>query len=233
MTLHWRDDGTLILRSGDPSVTLVPGHRRYWLGLDPGSRLDPSAYVILLDEIVPGWKNTSVQERGDRTFTVVWADVLMDSKWPTILQYTLEVMHKPKVMGRIKLAIDATGPGRPLSDFLFENKLEHMPVTTTGGEGESQEGRDYRVSKSVLLGDMAVAFEQGDLTIARNLPLRDRVVNDIAAFRLKTTAAGNTTIDATRRDGSHSDLGIATALALFAAKRAWVGPHVGALAGMY
>ncbi len=223
-----RADGTLALRTNsDPSTARLEGHRRFWLGLDPGSLLDPSAFVLIKDEVLPFWEGTR-QALRDRTFAVVWCDLLKESDWPTILQYTTDLLTKPLIRGKVKLAIDGTGPGRPLSDFLITNKVEHMCVTITAATQEANvSGRYHNCGKSELLGGLAVGLEQGHLTIAHNTNLRQQLIADLGAFSLKTTAAGNTVINAVRRDGSHADLGIATALALYAAKKTWVGSHVG------
>ena len=59
---------------------------------------------------------------------------------------------------------------------------------------------------------MAAGLEVGDLTIAADLPLKTRLQQEIAAFELAVTAAGNLVLDGGGR-GHHSDGAIATALA--------------------
>jgi len=74
------------------------------------------------------------------------------------------------------------------------------------------------VSKNLLLETMASGFETGELTIAEDLPLRTQLIQEIAAFELATTAAGNLVLEGGGK-GHHSDLAIATALAYFTSER--------------
>ena len=45
--------------------------------------------------------------------------------------------------------------------------------------------------------------------------------------------AGNQVLDAKRTDDTHSDLAIAAAIALYASSQAYIGSHVGQLAGYW
>ncbi len=56
---------------------------------------------------------------------------------------------------------------------------------------------------------------------------------ELEAFEVKTTAAGNQVLDAKRTDDTHSDLAIAAAIALYASSQAYIGSHVGQLAGYW
>ena len=53
----------------------------------------------------------------------------------------------------------------------------------------------------------------------------------LSALEIKITNAGNMILDAKRKDGLHSDLAIAAAIALYASSQAYIGSHVGQLAG--
>ena len=66
----------------------------------------------------------------------------------------------------------------------------------------------------VLLGDLANGLETRKVIVAHDLPLRDRFMQELESFEVKTTAAGNTVLDA-RAAEHHADLAIAAAIALY------------------
>ena len=78
----------------------------------------------------------------------------------------------------------------------------------------SQKGRHPHLAKTILLGDLANAPETRHLQIAHDLPLRGRIQQELEAFEMKTTAAGNTVLDA-RAAEHHADLAITAAIALY------------------
>jgi len=85
-----------------------------------------------------------------------------------------------------------------------------------GGKITLSKGRHHHVAKTVLLGDLANALETRQLQIAHDLPLRDRFMAELESFEVKTTAAGNQVLDASRSGGTgHADLAIAAAIALY------------------
>ena len=94
-----------------------------------------------------------------------------------------------------------------------------VSITITAGTATSRKGRHYHVAKTVLLGDLANALETRQLQIAHDLPLRDRLMRELESFEVKTTAAGNTVLDA-RANEHHADLAIAAAIALYLSKNA-------------
>ena len=219
-----RDDGTLCLPTkNDPGAERALGHRRYFLGCDPGQQ-DPTALVLLRDERIPFWDGGR-QKLGDRQRAIVWCDTIKDTSYTAILQYLVDVMNKPAIRGKVKLGIDATGLGRPLSDFLIERQVSHVAVTIMGGATSSTSGYRVNVGKTDLLGVLANHLETGGLTVAGDLPMRDQLIADLSALEIKITNAGNQVLDAKRKDGSHSDLAIAAAIALLVSNQAFMGSH--------
>ncbi len=97
----------------------------------------------------------------------------------------------------------------------------------------SRKGRHHHVAKTVLLGDLANALETRQLQIAHDLPLRDRFMQELESFEVKTTAAGNQVLDASRTYVHHADLAIAAAIALYLSNNAPQAIEVGRLAGYY
>lgn len=212
----WRLDGTVVLRSGfDPaSDRVVGGYRRFYLGVDLG-QTDPSAFVALQDERLPFWRGHR-QELGPRQRTIVWADFLKDTSYSAIADYVVTVMAKPPLHGRTKFAFDSTGLGKPFGSMCKERQIAHTAVTITAGSAITKRGNEHHVAKNELLGRFANGLETQDLRIAHDLPLRDRLEREIAAFETKTTNAGNIVLDATRSsETGHADLAVAAAIAFY------------------
>ncbi len=101
-------------------------------------------------------------------------------------------------------------------DPRITEQIEHAAVTITAGMATSRKGRHHHVAKTVLLGDLANALETHHLQIAHDLPLKDRLQQELESLEVKTTAAGNQVLDASRAAGTgHADLAIAAAIALY------------------
>ena len=104
------------------------GARRYWLSVDLGQVIDPSAFVLIRDERIPFWDRNR-QRLNERQRAIVWADFVKDASYSVIAQYIRTILTRAASRGRVKLAIDATGVGRAYSDFLMEKQIEHAAVT--------------------------------------------------------------------------------------------------------
>ncbi len=89
----------------------------------------------------------------------------------------------------------------------------------------------HNVAKNILLGNLANGLDTHKVIVAHDLPLRDRFMQELESFEVKTTAAGITVLDA--RATLHADLAIAAALALYLSNNAPRPIEVGRLAGMY
>lgn len=212
----WRPDGTVVLRSGfDPaSDRVVGGYRRFYLGVDLG-QTDPSAFVVVQDERLPHWRRHR-QELGLRQRTVVWCDFLKDTSYSAIADYIVAIMAKPPLRGRTKFAFDSTGSGKPFGSMLKERQIPFTAVTITAGNAITKRGNEHHVAKNELLGRFANGLETQDLRIAHDLPLRERLEREIAAFETKTTNAGNVVLDASRSsETGHADLAVAAAIAFY------------------
>lgn len=225
-----RGDQLVLPTGADPALERVIGYRRYWLGCDLGQN-DPTGLVLIQDERIPIWEGTR-QKLSERHRVIVWADYLRDTSYSAITDYIRTILTRPIIKGRVKLAIDATGLGRPFSDFLIEKQIEHAAVTITAGMVTSRKGRHHHVAKTVLLGDLANALETHHLQIAHDLPLRERIAQELESFEVKTSAAGNQILDS-RASGHHADLAIAAAIALYLSNYAPQAMEVGRLEGWY
>jgi hypothetical protein len=124
------------------------------------------------------------------------------------------------------LAVDQTGPGRPVVD-LFRQRLRVpiFAVTITAGSGWSadRETGDLRVAKKDLVSTALVLLQNRRLKIASRTEESELLVKELLAFRLKQTASGNETFEAWR-EGDHDDLVLALAIALWVAEHRPLGP---------
>lgn len=102
------------------------------------------------------------------------------------------------------------------SDFLAEKQIEHAAVTITAGSAITKKGNEHHVAKNELLGRFANGLETQDLRIAHDLPLRERLEQEIGTFETKQASAGNLVLDASRSSATgHADLAVAAAIALY------------------
>lgn len=111
---------------------------------------------------------------------------------------------------------------------VFERDLRQVPYFSPTGFGASG-GFLLLVA---LLGDLANGLETKKVIVAHHLPLRDRFMQELESFEVKTTAAGNTVLDA-RATEHHADLAVAAALALYLSNNKSQGIEVRTLAGLY
>ena len=210
--LVYRPDGTVrIDTGGDPAAPPpVVGWDRHVVGLDLG-RHDPSALVVLRDRCLPemipdhGWQ----QRLGKRERTVVFMETVQMDDYTDLAYWTrVKLLQIPNW----SLIIDSSGLGKPFSDILSNEGIDHWAAIITAGSAVTKKGNMVWVAKNTLIETMASGFETGDLTIAHDLPTREQLVQEIASFEQQTTSAGNLVL-AGGGKGHHADAGIALALA--------------------
>jgi len=231
MTYIYQGEQVILPTGSDPTIERVPGHHRYHIGLDLGQH-DPTAIVIIEDKQLPEWASPVQQRLGDRRRCVVYADRVIDTRYPDIAHHAASLTQRSPIAQRWTLTVDATGVGRAFCDVLDEWQLEHTRVQMTGGMAARRQGRFWNVSKNLLITDLASAIETQHLTIAGDLPLRTEFIRELESFQIKFTAAGNQVLDAGGA-GHHADMAIACALAWFRSEQASQAIGVGQLVGWY
>jgi hypothetical protein len=186
---------------------------RYFSGLDLGQASDYSALAVVERTMRP-----DPSRPGEEVYSFAVRHL---HRWPLGTGY-------PKVVADVKalfagsplngsvLAIDRTGVGRAVCDLFRSSGIaaQLWPLTVTGGE-KSGGGS---VAKKDLVGAVLAPIQDGRLKLAEALPLTVVMAEELAAFRVKMTAAGNETYQA-ERDRDHDDLVTALALALYAGGR--------------
>lgn len=101
--------------------------------------------------------------------------------------------------------------GYAFVDFRAVKPIEHVAATITVGQATSRKGRYHNIVKNVLLVDLVNGLETTKVIVAHDLPLRDRFMQELESFEVKTTAA---VLDV-RATEHHADLVVVAAIALY------------------
>jgi hypothetical protein len=143
--------------------------------------------------------------------------VPLGTTYPAIVAHVGRLLERPIWAGKIDLAIDQTGVGRPVCDIFASAGLTFTAVTITGGDAESYEGREHHVPKMTLISAVQALLHEGRLHIQKELPEAVELVRELQDFRVKYTEAGHLTFNA--REGKHDDLVLALAIAIWRAQK--------------
>jgi hypothetical protein len=197
-------------------------------GLDLGQAQDFTALAVV--EVAPTPAPVRITDRDPelgrpRTRTVLLPappgrhQVRHLHRFPLGTPYPAIVAHVVALSARLPgalLAVDATGVGRPVVDYLWQAGLAPIAITLTAGGTAQGAGRAWRVPKQDLVGVLQLALQGGRLQIAQALPLAEELAEELLAFRVRVTDAGRETYGAWR-EGAHDDLVLAVGVAV------WVG----------
>jgi hypothetical protein len=180
----------------------------FTFGLDLGQTSDPSASVIL-------------EAHGDgdeRAYDCRHIEQYkLGTSYPTIVKAVQGTMGREPLRGQCTLVIDHTSVGRPVFDMFTEAKLQAIGITITGGASWHREtSRQWHVAKIQLVGTVQRFLQSGRLRIGAKLPHAATLQKELRDFRVKISKAANETYDA--REGSHDDIVLSLAIALFAAE---------------
>jgi hypothetical protein len=118
------------------------------------------------------------------------------------------------------LAIDATGVGAPVVDLFKREKIDATlePVQIVGGSTVTDEDGVKRIPKRDLVSTVQIALQNRTLKIAPQLPEAATLIKELQNFQVKITDAANDVYGAWR-EGTHDDLVLAVAMALWLASR--------------
>jgi hypothetical protein len=116
------------------------------------------------------------------------------------------------------LLIDNTGVGIAISDLFRLARLNFCPITITGSERVTRDGRSVRVPKRDLVSNLQVLLQTKRLKIAARLNEAQTFIDELLNFQVKISLAGHDTYGAWR-EGTHDDLVLAVALACWAAEK--------------
>jgi hypothetical protein len=153
-----------------------------------------------------------VQAIGTKSHLRHLEQVPLGTSYPAIVERIGSMVAA--VPAPVRLVIDASGVGRPVSDMLIGSGLSPVSVTITGGSRAVRGSNGFwKVPKAELVRTVAVALESGSLMIARGMPAGDAFLREMKAFGVMIGASGRARFEA--RGQEHDDLVLAVALALW------------------
>jgi hypothetical protein len=209
---------------------MVERGNEFFIGLDLGQRQDHTAIAVVerLDtaEYRFDWMRY-VQQEDSRT---VRHDVRrlermrLGTPYARVVERVGELAAHPAMAGRCSVVVDATGLGGPVVERLMEAELscELIPVTITGAGEASRRGPGWSVPKADLMKGLQVMLQEGELRIARELPLASELRRELLQIRAEAGASGRVRYGAFG-SGQHDDLALAVALACWRSRRPAAG----------
>ena len=209
-----REDGSLVLpSSADPAVAMYQavGFRRFSVGLDVGRYTDPSALCSIKSESKPYFTGRGFEQKLTQPqYSIVYTETVKNLDYTDLVDMVVARLRKLK---HWNLLCDASGMGGPVVSLFHQASVRCTGVTITAGSTITRDGSKVTCSKNLLLENLATQIENGSCVIAHDLPGRDQLLQEIAAFELTFTSAGNPVLQGGGK-GHHSDTAIAAALAL-------------------
>jgi hypothetical protein len=206
-----------IMRALDPEVkplfcVCVMGDWSYFIGLDLGQAKDFTALAIL-------------EQHGQFDDAICHARHLqryqLGTPYPAIVADVGQILQRePLCNHNLTLAIDGTGVGAAVVDMFLQADLRANlhPITITGGDQVTRDGLAYRVPKRDLVGVVQVCLQTSRLKIASALPEAATLTAELQNFQVKISESAHDSYGSWR-GGTHDDLVLALALALWSANR--------------
>lgn len=193
----------------------------WYLGLDVGQSIDPSAVCALRHVVTPTdeWKPNDRNPRIVQQQCVERFQVLHLERLPLGMPYPTQVAHVGGLLARPPLTgatfvLDYTGCGRPVADMFSRAGLQPVCLLITAGTEWSRDGLTWHVPKSLLVSGLEARLHSGELEIAADLLDAPALHEELKDFSRKVSESGRVTFNA--RSGAHDDLVLAVAIALFA-----------------
>ena len=193
---------------------------RWYVGLDVGQSIDPSAVAVINHVVTPGeWacddaKELWRQAKTERFYVRHLERLPLQMPYPQQVQHMLNLLSRDPLT-KAKFALDYTGCGRPVADLFYAAGLRPMNILITAGNEVTSSGNDSHVPKQFLISAMEARLHCGELRIAAALADAPALRDELKDFARKVSEAGRVTYSA--RSGAHDDLVLAVAIALFAA----------------
>lgn len=212
--VHLPDGRVVNETNQDPAIPRVTGYDRFWLSADLGQANDFTAIIGIRDKKVPILDDGRVV-LGPRERTVVYADKFRGVSYVDVVDHLVRLKNAAPFAGKTELCIDASSLGRVVSDQLTDANCPHIAVQMVAGQNWVRKGKYVNAAKSLIIESLSVLFASGELTFAKDLPLRKEIEEDLASFSLTTTSAGNQVITQSRNASGHGDLGVSLAIAAF------------------
>ncbi len=195
----------------------------FYAGLDLGQSADFSALAIAERDRPPA---RAGDPRGDPAgYAVPWLQRFpLKTPYPAIVAEVAALLRRLAARTptpAIRLVVDATGVGRPVVDLLRRERLPArlIEVTITGGNATTHEGGAFHVPKRDLVSTVQVLLQGQRVKIASALPDAATLTAELLNFQVKISAETAHDSYGAWREGTHDDLVLAAALALWFGER--------------
>lgn len=195
----------------------------FGVGLDPGKQRDPAALAIVervetlrQPNALPGTPD-ALNELTVVTasYHIRWLEQAdLGTPYTALAERVEAAVKNPILTKRVHLVIDDTGVGQPVLDMLIAMDLSPIGITITGGTQVTKDNQGYNVPKRDLVTMLASVFQTGRVKIAKQLPLADRLKEQLLKFSAKITRTKEMSFEALTED-VHDDLVIAIALPIW------------------
>jgi hypothetical protein len=195
---------------------------KWYVGLDVGQSIDPSALCVLnhivdpLDDWTPSQKAQTWKQKKTERFYVRHLERLpLQQPYPDQIEHVRNLLARAPLRGAT-FALDFTGVGRPVGDMFYAAGLRPVFVLITAGNETTRHGSDqWNVPKSFLISNIESRLHSGELRIASELTDAPALRDELKDFARKVSDTGRVTYNA--RSGAHDDLVLALGITLFAA----------------
>jgi len=181
----------------------------YHVGLDLGQASDYTAIAIVERDNDAGETDAALRVRHLQRFA-------LGTTYPAIVEAVASIVAS--LPDGARLAVDATGVGRPVVDLLKTAGLKPIAVTVTGGDAVTHEGQNWKIPKREIVAGVQVALQQGRLQIARALPEAETLIRELTSYKVTISEAGHDSYGAWR-ESIHDDLVFAVGLAVWSADK--------------
>ena len=199
----------------------------FFVGVDLGQKQDFTAIAIVERVELRGeWSQMYFAWRKEVALRLRYLErVPLETPYTEVVERVVEVTHSRELLGKCRLAVDATGVGAPVVDLLRRAGpgCTLLPATITSGDMETLSNGTYRIPKRDLIIGLQVALELGRIQIAGRVPYAEELRAELAAMEVKVTISGNEQYGAWRA-GKHDDLVFALALAYWNVNKAYPNP---------
>jgi hypothetical protein len=210
---------------------------RFFIGVDLGQSVDPTAICVLHHHVTPldEWTSSKsrrvIEQQVTERFDVRHLERMkLNLPYPEIIEYLTELLSRHPLIGA-ELVLDETGVGRPVCDEFDKAELYPIRVSITAGMDVTKVSpRKWHVPKGVLISNLDAKMHTGELRFAAELREAGAMAEELKDFRRKVGQTGRLTFGA--RVTKHDDLVLACAIAVWRASARLDQIHVGTLTGL-
>lgn len=182
---------------------------RLVLGVDLGQREDYTAIAAV--------QSSTLQER----YEIVGLTRLpIGTAYPEVVEKLRELKSRSELR-HAELAVDATGVGRPVLDYLDRAGLRPIAITIHGGEQTTalkDRYLEYRVPKRDIIATLQVAVQNGWLKLNPVLKHAPTLTKELQAMKVRIDRRTAHDSYGAWREGEHDDLVLAVGIAVWCLK---------------